>query len=180
MKKYELTDEKLDWNGHELYRIRALTDFVTITGREVKVGDLGGYVQSGNNLQQEGRCWVADNAKVYDIALVCDNAEVSVNGQVFEQAVVKNSAIVDDSINAYYPQIKGSARLIENARVRCQGVVRGNAVVGGNITIDCSVDVRGWSIIRGSATIGGWDADVAALEEDEPNSAATQEDRGGC
>lgn len=52
LKKYELTDESivLD-NGISLYRIRALMDF-----GNVKEGDLGGYVQSEQNLSHSGQC----------------------------------------------------------------------------------------------------------------------------
>lgn len=48
--KYELTDETIQLNGTtrtNLYRIRALIDFGNI-----KAGELGGYVESVNNLSQ--------------------------------------------------------------------------------------------------------------------------------
>ena len=48
-KKYELTDECINFYGRKLYRIKALVDFY-----DVKSGDLGGYVESYNNLSQEG------------------------------------------------------------------------------------------------------------------------------
>jgi len=59
--KYELTDETIDRHGHTLYRIRALQD---IPGHDVKTGDLGGFIESEANLNQEGDCWVRDNAQV--------------------------------------------------------------------------------------------------------------------
>ena len=54
MSKYKLTDDTVTLaNGTVLHRIRALEDF----GR-VKAGDLGGYIQSEDNLSHEGDCWV--------------------------------------------------------------------------------------------------------------------------
>ena len=71
-RKYELTDEKIIVCGTTLYRIRALRDI----GDCVKAGDLGGFVESENNLSHSGSSWVFDNAQVYDKAQVCDNAWV--------------------------------------------------------------------------------------------------------
>lgn len=70
MKKYELTEEMIEWFGRTLYRIRACKDFETINGTMVQKGDLGGFIEKEDNLSQEGRSWVGDNAKV------CGNAEV--------------------------------------------------------------------------------------------------------
>ncbi len=36
------------------YRIKALKDFQLITGEVIKLGDLGGLVESKHNLSQEG------------------------------------------------------------------------------------------------------------------------------
>lgn len=55
--KYEITDivhPQYPW----LHRIRALRD----VREDVHAGDLGGFVQSEENLSQEGQCWVANNA----------------------------------------------------------------------------------------------------------------------
>ena len=41
-------------NGKTLYRIEALKSFGT-----VRVGDLGGYIESENNLSHEGTAWVS-------------------------------------------------------------------------------------------------------------------------
>ena len=69
--KYELTDEKIDVDGHTLYRIRALKDFGGI-----KAGELGGFIEDEKNLAQEGKAWVGthepiiyffDNSMVYNI-----------------------------------------------------------------------------------------------------------------
>ncbi|WP_412057954.1 hypothetical protein [Bartonella sp. DGB2] len=58
--KYRLLrDESITKNGHTLYRIQAMRDFAN-----VKAGDLGGFVESEDNLSHEGDCWVGGNARV--------------------------------------------------------------------------------------------------------------------
>ena len=55
--KYEITaiaHPQYSW----LHRIRALRD----VREDVRAGDLGGFVQSEENLSQEGSCWIYDNA----------------------------------------------------------------------------------------------------------------------
>lgn len=63
------------------YRIKALRDFAN-----VKIGDLGGFLQSETNLSHDGNAWIYDNAMVYDKARVYDNAKI------FNDANVHGSA----------------------------------------------------------------------------------------
>jgi hypothetical protein len=49
-KKYELTDETMEIDGHILHRIRALKNI----GETINVGDLGGFVENEENLSHEG------------------------------------------------------------------------------------------------------------------------------
>lgn len=86
--KFELIkNDSIEINGHKLYRLRALIDF-----NNVKVGDLGGYVENENNLSQMDDCWIYDNAKVYGNACVFGNASVYDNARVFGDACVFGSA----------------------------------------------------------------------------------------
>lgn len=59
MKKYKLTKETINYCGTTLYRIEALKNF-----SNVKKGDKGGFVQSKDNLSDEGDCWIYNDAKV--------------------------------------------------------------------------------------------------------------------
>ena len=97
--KYKLTEESIDFRGTTLYRIEALKDFV-----DVKKSDKGGYVESENNLSQEGNCWVYDNAKIYDRAEVRGDAKVCGDAQVYENAKVFGNA-----------QVSGSAEIKNNS-----------------------------------------------------------------
>lgn len=67
MKKYKLTDETIEFKGRTLYRIEALRNF-----RDVKAGDKGGFVESEENLSQEGDCWIYGDTKVIENAVVAD------------------------------------------------------------------------------------------------------------
>lgn len=71
MKKYKLTEETLEINGHTLHRIVALRDF-----GEVKKGDLGGFIEKESNLAHNGNCWIYNDAVVSDFARVCNNAVI--------------------------------------------------------------------------------------------------------
>ena len=51
-KKYELTEETLEWKGHILHRIKALRDFGNI-----KAGQLGGWIE------KEKKFYWNDNGK---------------------------------------------------------------------------------------------------------------------
>ncbi|WP_434170016.1 hypothetical protein VYP57_00200 [Streptococcus agalactiae] len=66
MKKYELVrDDTINFLGKTLFRIKAKISFSGVTK-----GDLGGYIESENNLSQSGNAWVDDNARVTDNARV--------------------------------------------------------------------------------------------------------------
>lgn len=64
-KKYELTDEYIIIDDRKLYRIKALIDFF-----DVKIGDVGGFVENEYNLSNYGDCWIYNNAKVYGRAKI--------------------------------------------------------------------------------------------------------------
>ena len=62
MKKYELTTDTKSIFGKRYFRIRALVDF-----GNVSKGDLGGYIESEDNLPNDtkyGEAWVGGNAYV--------------------------------------------------------------------------------------------------------------------
>ena len=106
MKKYKFTDEVKIVAGVTLRRIRALTNF-----GDVEKGDLGGWIETEENLTQDGDAWV------YGDAWVTGNAEVSGDARVSGNALVY-----------------GDARVSGNARVYGDAWVTGNARVYGNVS----------------------------------------------
>lgn len=91
--KYELLKNNfIEYKGRKLYRIKALKSF-----SDIKCGDIGGYVENGKNLSQNGNCWIYNNAKVYDAGRVFDNAIIKDNAEVFDNASVLDNAIIQDN-----------------------------------------------------------------------------------
>ena len=87
MKKFELTSDFVTFLGKKLFRIRALIEF-----GDVKAGELGGYIEKEENLDQDGDAWVYGNAKVYGDAQVCGNAWVYGDAWVYGNARVYGDA----------------------------------------------------------------------------------------
>jgi hypothetical protein len=76
--KYELLDSDIiEVDGVTLKRIKAL---VAIAGSDVVAGDLGGYIQSEDNLSMDGDAWVFGDARVFGTARVFGDAWVK-NGE---------------------------------------------------------------------------------------------------
>lgn len=97
--KYELVrDDNITIREKTLYRIRALKDFYN-----VRKGDLGGYIQSYDNLDQEGNCWVYsdagvwENAEIHGDARIMGHARVLNNAKVYDKAVVMSKSIIKDN-----------------------------------------------------------------------------------
>ena len=87
-KKYELLlDNKIEYEGKILYRIKALKDFRDITGFIINAGELGGYIESENNLSQEDGSWVCCNSHVCGDAIIRDS--------IIKDSVIKDSHICE-------------------------------------------------------------------------------------
>ena len=83
MKKFELTSEFVTFLGKTLFRIKALVSF-----GDVAEGELGGFIERENNLDQSGDAWV------YGDAQVSGNAQVSGDARVYGDAWVCGDARV--------------------------------------------------------------------------------------
>ncbi|WP_330167537.1 hypothetical protein [Bartonella grahamii] len=95
-KKFALTNETRVFNNQTLYRIKALRDFA-----DVKAGDLGGFIESENNLSHDGNCWVYDKACVYNNAHVSDNAKVLNEAYVFDNAKITGYTYICDKVSVF-------------------------------------------------------------------------------
>lgn len=78
MKKYELTENYIIFNGKKLFQIKALISF-----GDVKPGDLGGYIEKESNLSHWDNAWVRGNATVCDNAVVYDNARICGDARIY-------------------------------------------------------------------------------------------------
>ena len=111
MKKFELVAElSKELFGRKLFRIRALISF-----SDVSKGDLGGWVEKEECVDQYGNAWVSGDARVYG------NAWVSGDARVYGNARVSGNA-----------RVYGNARVSGNAWVSGDARVYGDALVYGN------------------------------------------------
>ena len=157
-KKYRLDDtDSIDFNGHILYRIVALKDFA-----DVKAGDKGGYVESEDNLSQDGNSWVYHRAKVWNAARISNNAQVFGQAEVFGDAKVSDNAKVGEdaqvSDNAQVggtSWVYGNAEVSDNAQVGGEAEVYDNAQVSGNAQVYDRAHISGYTQIAGDAKISG-------------------------
>ena len=127
MKKYELTDETKVVNGVTLHRIRTVRD---IPEHAIKSGDLGGWLETAENLSHDGAAWVTDsayvmgkarvmgNALVADSALVTDSAHVMDFARVMGNALVADSArVMGNALVTDFARVMGKARVTDSAHV---------------------------------------------------------------
>lgn len=134
-KKYEIVrDQSITIYNKNLYRIRSLYDFMAGNGRSVKKGDLGGYVQSENNLSQSGKCWIFDDAKAFDNAIIRDNSTISDQAESYNNAIICDSADILD-----YSSVHGNAIICNSARIFSHSIVFDSAIIGGNSRICDSI-----------------------------------------
>lgn len=88
-KKYILTEETKEVGGHILHKIQAVRDF-----GDVQKGNLGGWVESEENLSHDGDCWIFGNGEVYGNGRVSGNGKVSGNGRVYDNGWVSDDGWV--------------------------------------------------------------------------------------
>jgi len=137
-KKFELTDNFIiNAFGVKLFQIKCTKSF-----KYAKEGDLGGYVEKDENLDQESDAWVSGNAEVSGDAWVSGDARVSGdawvsgNAEVSGDAWVSGNAEVSGNARVYgYAEVAGNARVAGNAWVAGNARVAGNAWVSGNARV---------------------------------------------
>lgn len=130
-KKYILTDATMTHKGRTLHRVQAVRDFGYI-----KTGELGGWIESEENLSHDGLCWIFRNAKVYDNAKVYNNAWIYSNVAIYDNAeVYGNARVCDDALVYDDARVCGNALVCNNARVCCNALVLSNAEICRNAFI---------------------------------------------
>ena len=115
-KKFELTNETINFFGKKLFRIKSLIDFGGVT-----IGELGGFVEKEENLDIYGNAWV------FGDACISGNAKVSGDAQVFEDACVYGDACISEDA-----RVCGNAQVCGNACISGDARVSGDAKVFGN------------------------------------------------
>lgn len=154
-KKYELTDEFIEYENKRLYRIRAITNFFNI-----KKGDLGGWIESEDNLSQIDTCWVYDNAKVLGNAKIVDGAKLHGNAIVKDNALISDFAelygysVVSNSAHVYgLAKIHDNVKVKDNAKVYAKAWLFDEVEISGNAMVGSYATLRGQTIVKDSAII---------------------------
>lgn len=138
--KYEITEiahEKYPF----LHRIRALRNI----GSEVKAGDLGGFVESENNLSFEPR----DDAWIFDNAIICNDAYAD------KGSYLRGDAIACD--HAYVSQgtlLAGHTRAEDDAYIR-GATLMNHARASGFAVIVYNQDTGGVPMLSGRSAVYG-------------------------
>ena len=142
-KRYEILDKTLNYKGHILHRVRRVSDCL-----------LGGWIESEDNLSQEGSCFVFGEAKVYGGARVFGNAEVFGNAKVYDLAKVHGNAKVYGASMVYRKaEVYDNAHIFGNAEVYGLSTVYGDAKVYGGAEIYDSAQVFGFADIHEYAKV---------------------------
>lgn len=178
MKKYTLTDETKEINGTVLRRIKA-----TKTFSDVIEGTLGGWIENELNLSHEGGCWVYDDAQVYGLAQVKDNAKITKQASVYDNAIIDKDAqiislssvygtshVSDSALIGGWAHVCGRSYVRQRARVNTSAFVESSDISGaaqvwggqvkdstvfGNASIGENAQVLQRSTIYGNATVQG-------------------------
>ena len=148
-RKYELTNESMEFKGHTLHRIKALIDFSGF----IK-GALGGWIESEDNLSHEGACWIHDESKVFGNARVRKSAQIMDNSVICEDAVISGDVVVREN-----SRVSGDAYICDNANIYGASIVSGKPIIGNssriiNSIVSCEfLDFMGLSICLDDAKI---------------------------
>ena len=143
----KILEDSITVDGHVLHRIQADCD---IPFHGVKVGDVGGWVEKPDNLQDDA--WVT--GYLYGDAVACGNALIE--GKVFGNAYVQKSARIGQ-----YAKVFDNANIGGDARISGHAVVCGNARISDHAIVTDSAKIGQNCTIMDYAFIGG----SAELEE---------------
>lgn len=105
--KYEFTGEVKNIGGKILHRIRAVRD---IPEQNVKAGDLGGWLETEENLSHDSAAWVTGEAWVMGRAYVTDSTLVAGKALVTGEALVMGAACVTGKAC-----VSGNARVMKSS-----------------------------------------------------------------
>lgn len=149
--RYELVmHDTIERFGKKLYRIQAAVDMPL---HQIRKGDLGGWIESPENLPQLGNGWVDEYALVYQNAIITGDALVTGHAEVFGHALIHDRAVV-----------RGHARIFANAEVAGDATIADYAMLGGNARIAGIAGLSDYDFVGGDTVIDS--ARYTLLEDD--------------
>lgn len=125
----------------KLYRIQALKTFTKSGGYNpiTHVGELGGYVETEDNLSQEGNCWIFGDAKVKDGGKVIDDAIIFDKAMVSNNSIIRGNSVVRDRCFVTYRSDIFDSTLVGDVTVSGQSSIHSRAFLYGEIEVYKSV-----------------------------------------
>lgn len=150
-KKYKLLD--LCYKDEEsliVRRIQYLKDIQYTATRKIHAGDLGGWLETEENLSQEGTCVVLDEAIVSGKAIVRDNAIVEDHAKIIGP-VNKNTS--KGIIIEHEAHVGDNAKVLSFACVREFGSVEGHAEVKDAAIVSGSACIKGYAVLADCAKL---------------------------
>ena len=143
MAKYTILTTQREVKSHIVYQVK------------YENGTLGGWIESEENLSQEGNCIVKDDAAIFGNARVEGNAIISEEALVFGNAIVNSDAKVFGQAKVFgYANVTDEAEISGNARIRKNAWVTGKSRVYGSATITENAALKDCTIF-GEASISG-------------------------
>ena len=113
-----------------LYQIRALRD---LPG--VKAGDLGGFIETENNLSQDGECWVYPHSFIFGESRIAGNAKVAGFTKVYDSEIYGSACI-------YGKEDLGGRGITVSDSTIC-----GKAIISGDKIYISTTEVADWATI---------------------------------
>jgi NDP-sugar pyrophosphorylase family protein len=154
-----------------LYRIVALADF-----RDVKKGDIGGFIQEELNIDFNSKAWVYNNAKVFGYTEITDKAKI------FDNAEVLNGGWHGDYENGEVTRVGGTAQISGNSKVCDECDISGNVRISDNANLSFTSvsegvdisgnvqlyksDIKGDSKIKGNTRLNGVEVTYGLIDLD--------------
>ena len=169
--KYEITDiahEKYPF----LHRIRALRDI----GTEVKAGDLGGFVESEENLSFEpgDDAWIFDDAIsagegcvdkgsiLRERAVVCGCAYVSHGAELTGDSRAEDDAYIRGARLSRCARASGSSMILQSPSTKVAPILCGDCAVYGKVVGD--VMLAGSAVVISDETISNDSLDRLSID----------------
>lgn len=140
-KKYEILKDDYRFIGDaKIYRIRLLVNGVV---PNAKKGDLGGFVQNEENLDQNGSCWLYDNSIAMERARVYENAKLYDDAIIFENARASGNARMKDYSRVFqYAHITEECSIEGHSSVKHDSIVKGDTLLLHNSAVSGSACVE--------------------------------------
>lgn len=170
-----LEDCEMIVDGHILHRIQADRD---IPFHGVKVGNIGGWVENPDNLQDDawvtgylygdavadgnaliegkvfGNAYVQRNARIGQYARVFDNANIGGDARISDHAVIMDYAVICGNAKVYSgAKVYDFVTVSGNACIFGDSSLRDNVIVEGNVTIGNHVIIKDRVIVKGYGCI---------------------------